>query len=96
MADDVEIITTQRGFQRYDQPWQDTYGHTISVYESSAASGPHVWLALKGSPAMGNEDYAIHAHLNIEQAEKLRRELSMFIDQAEARWAEPAAEGDAP
>ncbi len=83
MSEQVEVSSTQRGFQRYDEPWLDAYGQTISVYESSAADAPHVWVSIEGSRNMRNEGVRIAAHLNVEQAEKLRRELSAFIDHAE-------------
>ena len=43
---DVEV--TQRGFHRYGKPITTSYGHIISVYESSAA-GSYVWLNVGGS-----------------------------------------------
>lgn len=77
------VETNDRGFLTYaGGPIATDYGHTITVRESSAAEGPHVWLFIgeserteKGSP-----------HLSLAQALMLRAALDQFIDGVPERW----------
>ena len=39
--------TTPRGFDTYDH-LSDSYGASVTIRQSSAASGPHVWLFIEG------------------------------------------------
>ncbi|AVP67345.1 hypothetical protein [Prescottella equi] len=79
---DIEITTTPRGFHRYGTPVATTYGHTVDVYESSAASGPHVWLAVES----GETTSPGHVHLNEEQARAVVARLQAWLDEIPARW----------
>lgn len=63
---------TERGFKRY-KPVATDYGHEIFVYESSAASGPRVWLSIE--PTERSTELGVSpqgpAHLTPEQARVL-------------------------
>ena len=84
----LEIQVTNRGFHEYGQPVICTYGSEIRVYESSAASGPHVWLKVKCA------DVSLHhqppgegtAHLNEEQARAVIERLQAWLDEIPTRW----------
>jgi len=67
--------TTERGFAVYDQ-FTDTHGSEITVQESSAATCAKVWIFCDGElgPA---------AHLNVEQAKRVRDALDAFITEAD-------------
>ena len=70
---------SHRGFKHYD-PVPTDYGHEVRVYESSAAMSPHIWLAIELKEAVGGIDPVVaHAHCSIEQAEKIRDNLSAAI-----------------
>ena len=49
-TDPVLFEVTDRGFRRYE-PIPTAYGHVVSVYESSAASEPCVWLEIDANSA---------------------------------------------
>lgn len=70
---------TPRGFDTYDE-FRDSYGAAVTIRQSSAASGPHVWLFIEGggtvSPDRPNEG---SAHLDVEQARRVRDALDTFI-----------------
>ncbi len=85
-----EFTTSDRGLKHY-KPIEDTYGATVSVYESSAASAPHIWVSIDGkchlssSPTThvgvshGIASGAAFAHLTLEDAEALREALGAAI-----------------
>jgi len=75
--------SSDRGFLAYaGGPIPTEYGHTIRVQESSAASGPHVWLFIGYSPRVDTCD----PHLNLDQALALRAALDQFIEGVPDRW----------
>lgn len=77
---EVDVIFNDRGFATYGLPLLTAYGHRISVYESSAASAPHMWLSLSPSDQItsgADDDRA--AHLNLNQAIALRDRVDAFI-----------------
>jgi hypothetical protein len=75
--------TNDRGFLAYaGGPIETDYGHTIRVQESSAASGPHVWLFIGEGDQPGTDP-----HLDLEQAIALRAALDQFIEGVPERWA---------
>lgn len=81
----IEITSNQRGFHQYGEPVQTSYGDSVSVYESSAASGPHCWLRINPAEYQrGNDDMC--AHLNVEQATAIRDRLNAWLDEIPARW----------
>lgn len=72
-----------RGFLAYAGGAIPTsYGHTIRVQESSAASGPHVWLFVDDSPSVAGKN----PHLDLDQAIALRAALDQFIEGVPDRW----------
>jgi hypothetical protein len=72
---------TDRGFRHYT-PVELDRGSVAAVYESSAASEPHLWLDLDGTTA----------HMTVEQAEALRTTLGLAIEQHyQTRTNDPAA-----
>ncbi|MFD0856651.1 hypothetical protein ACFQ07_30750 [Actinomadura adrarensis] len=77
------VPANDRGFLTYNGgPIPTAYGHDITVQESSAASGPHVWLFIRETPNTDCPD----PHLNLEQAVQLRAALDQFIESVPARW----------
>ncbi|MEV6219842.1 hypothetical protein [Nocardia sp. NPDC051833] len=65
-----------RGFYHWE-PVETGYGHKVFVYESSAASAPHVWLRI-----LQGDDIA--AHLNADQARTVRDQLDAWLAKAAA------------
>lgn len=65
--------TTERGFAIYDE-FTDTYGGEVSVQESSIATDCRVWIFVRHYRETGGG-----AHLNIEQAKRVRDALDAFI-----------------
>lgn len=79
--------SNDRGFLAYaGGPIPTTYGHTIRVQESSAASGPHVWLFISDSPLVEGHN----PHLDLGQALALRAALDQFIESVPERWEDGA------
>lgn len=84
---------TERGFANYDE-FTDSYGASVTVRESSAASAPHVWLFIDdggtacppGFPGIpeGRTNEA-SAHLTVEQAVRVRDALDAFIAEHDTR-----------
>jgi hypothetical protein len=86
MADEPKLS------KHYD-PIFGAYGGEIRVYESSAASHPHIWVAIEEPvdlnafaawsgprdeyPGMMKE---AHSHLRLEDAVRLRDQLTHLID----------------
>ncbi len=77
-----------RGFHGYGKPMRCTYRTEIEVYESSSASGPHVWLNVKCDPAVlsKQEPGEGTAHLNEKQARALIDRLQTWVDEIPKRW----------
>lgn len=72
---------TDRGFLDFEGI-TDSYGAKVTVYQSSAAVSPHVWLGIRGGS--GNEQGSNAAsHLNLEQARAIRDALDAFLKDAE-------------
>lgn len=64
----LAVTTSDRGFQ-YLPALPGANGGNVEVYESSAASGPHIWLKATESPL----------HLSAENAVKLAEQLVMLV-----------------
>lgn len=66
-----------------------SYGHPVEirVQESSAASGPHVWLFIDEAPGMDGRE----PHLSLADAIKIRDRLTQFIDDTPERWTRGAS-----
>jgi hypothetical protein len=69
MSDHLRVTTSDRGFTSLP-PILDEYGGTATVYESSAASAPHIWLNVKGSGRL---------HLTVESAQQLAEQLMYLV-----------------
>lgn len=78
----TEPTITERGFKRMpDIP--STMGGHIRVYESSAASGPHIWVRTEQPNDLNNRNsdpVEAVVHLPLEAAAQLRDQLSALID----------------
>ena len=85
MADTPNVTITDRGFQHMD-PIPGTYGGQVSgqvkVYESSAASGPYVWLTVRSfsNPNTQSDPVEATVHLALAHAECLRNQLTFLIE----------------
>ncbi len=80
-APDFQVVYSTRGL-KYTEPIDTTYGHRVQVYESSAAEGVHIWLAVDRDCRPGvpiTEEESAHAHLTLAQAEGLRDRLDYLI-----------------
>jgi hypothetical protein len=64
----LAATTSDRGFDRYPAI-SGAHGGEVQVYESSAASAPHVWLKATESPL----------HLTAENATKLAEQLLALV-----------------
>lgn len=97
---------SDRGFAHW--PTMPTsYGHAIDVRESSAASGPHLWLDitgrchLEGAPeAHVSSPYGIAqgsaaAHLSLTQARELHHRLGVAIAYVANVWAGESSHDEA-
>ncbi|WP_043654583.1 hypothetical protein [Nocardia thailandica] len=67
-----------RGFFHW-APVETAYGDEVSVYESSAASAPHVWLRIEDKDGRD-----IAAHLAVDQARTIRDQIDAWLTQAAA------------
>ena len=88
MAAEPEPQTSDRGFRHFEPIVGSTIDaltgdtvptrQTVRVYESSAAMGPHIWLAVEDAdvtkPGKG------YAHLNLDAATRLRDQLTWMIE----------------
>ena len=84
----------ERGFASYADGVPSTYGEVVRVYESSSATAPHIWLAIKGKAHLsgppaphakvpyGIAPGGIQAHLTVEQAQRIHAALGEAIDAA--------------
>ncbi|HEY3701021.1 MAG TPA: hypothetical protein VGL32_02080 [Acidimicrobiales bacterium] len=80
-------VEGDRGFLTYlGRPLMTTYGHEITVRESSAAVGPHVWLFIDTLQARKMGVTSGDPHLNLVQAIGLRMALEQFITGVAERW----------
>jgi len=84
-------VFTERGFADY-ATFEDTYGQTVTVRQSSSAEEHRVWVFCDEN---GHQSYpknpppdspAPAPHLNVEQAQRLIRALGVFIGGAEDPW----------
>lgn len=80
----MDYETSERGFKHY-VPTSTAYGHEVSVYESSAASAPHLWLKIEQTPEtaqrFGMKPEEATAHLSVEQAIEVIAKLSAALAQ---------------
>lgn len=87
-GESVSVTTNIRGFHIYGEPVVCTYGSEVSVYESSAADGPHVWLKVKcdGEILHHQPEGEGVSHLNEEQARAVIARLQAWVDEIPERW----------
>jgi hypothetical protein len=86
------FVRNDRNFHGYGrEALRCTYNSEIRVYESSAASGPHVWLNIRCDPRVLRDQPPGEgtAHLNEEQARDLVDRLQTWLDEIPSRWARP-------
>ena len=87
---------SERGFAQFPEV-ECSYGSKVKVYESSAASGPHLWLNVDSRPWANPEHFAYKdnfaaqasAHLTLDQARDLCNRLQtaiMFMEQRDRNW----------
>ena len=82
---------SERGFAR-QETIKGAYGGTVQVYESSAASGPHIWLRAQNPSEYhdGNtpaEGAVATLHLSLAEAEKLIVQLQELTTYQRETWA---------
>lgn len=81
MSDMLKTTVTSRGFTHFEKPVRDRVGAEVKVYESSAML-PSIWVAAKQDEgnAYGVEDGEVTLHLALDEAEQLRDQLTVLID----------------
>ena len=75
-----------RGFHGYGRPLRDSNGGEVEVYESSAASGPHVWLNIDSRRWDRGATGGVSAHLDQKQARAVIARLQAWLDEVPTRW----------
>lgn len=84
-----------RGFDRLP-PIPSEYGGEVSVYESSAALGPHVWLKAVAPVDLNDPDgptREVPIHLTAENAWRLAEQLQLLVRNHYQGDASPDADG---
>jgi hypothetical protein len=79
MTEHLTTTTTSRGFDHLPLI-PSTHGGDVSVYESSAASGPHIWLRA-GEDMPGKPLVEATVHLTAEDAWRLAEQLQHLVRQ---------------
>lgn len=80
-SEHLRPVTTDRGFKHFP-PIRSTHGGQVSAYESSAASGPHLWLRIEQPRDLNDpnsEQFDATAHLTLNAASQLRDQLDALI-----------------
>ena len=82
MNEHLQFHRSDRGFLSFPAI-PGAYGGEATVYESSAVSGPHVWLSVEAPldanyPSLGNSEPAI-LHLSAENATRLSEQLAALV-----------------
>lgn len=80
----LRVVDNDRNLGRYAE-FTDTYGASVKVSQSSSASGPHVWVFVKGGGANNPNHHLTEkgeaaAHLSVEQATLVRDALSEWLE----------------
>ena len=75
------LVTSNRGFGYFEESVQDAYGAEITVYESSSII-PSIWVEAAQDEAnvYGTSPGSVILHLALDEAEKLRDQLTVLID----------------
>lgn len=82
MSDPIEPDKSGRGFAHYNAV-PGAYGGGVRVYESSAASGPHIWLAASQPSNLNDPQSPLveaTVHLTLDNARILRDQLTHLIE----------------
>jgi hypothetical protein len=72
-----KTAVSDRGMTYMDPITTRDDGDIVRVYESSDATSPHIWLFVKDGHI---PDQRATAHMTLEEAEELARELLWFVD----------------
>jgi hypothetical protein len=98
MKPKIEVTSSARGFHTYGDTLECTYGNQVTVVESSAAKGPHVWLFVDRGPTsyLTPEMGRVSLHLDVEQVEGLIARLQAWRDEIPSRWKLEDKEEDEP
>ena len=86
-----DIPVSNRGFYQHLDDFPTDYGALVSVYESSSAEGPKVWLSINQPPPAhpgALEEARAVAHMTREQAIVVRDALTEWIDVVPERWGD--------
>jgi hypothetical protein len=80
--------TTAHGFTIYDE-FHDTYGASVRIQQSSAASEQCVWIFARGGQTLLNKgldpnEWPSDPHLDVAMAQRIRDALDAFIQEAAA------------
>lgn len=81
-AKDLGIEHTDRGFL-HGSDIPSEYGGCIRAYESSAASGPHLWVHAECPENLNRPEGPVTSatvHLTLENATRLRDQLTYLIE----------------
>jgi hypothetical protein len=96
-----EITYTERGFAEFGEEIDTAYGAKVNFSESSAASGPHLWMSVDGDVHLREDPRSVvgipfgiakaHAgvHLNLKQARKIHDQLGQgikFMEERDRDW----------
>lgn len=82
MTNSLEPTTSNRGFAHMP-PVPSEYGGDARVYESSAADGPHIWLAATCPANLNHPDGSVievTLHLTAENASVLADQLRYLVE----------------
>jgi len=82
MSDHLAYTTTDRGFDRMPAIPSAYPGGHVQVYESSAASGPHIWLTATAPENLNEADgnkLSAPIHLTAEDAWKLADQIRHLV-----------------
>lgn len=83
MDDDYKV--TDRGFKHWE-PTITSYNTEVRIYESLAAMGPHIWMALTQNPYSNLEPSETHAHMSLEEAIEIHSKLGAAIAATKEAW----------
>lgn len=79
MSEHLQPQRSDRGFSRLPEI-PGAYGGTVRVYESSKASGPHIWLQVDLPAEAGrSEREKATIHLSAEDATKLAEQIQYLV-----------------
>lgn len=83
---EIPRTSNGRGFHVYGDPVSTDYGAKIRVYESSAASGPHVWMSVTPGSVQPDKGGSVAAHMDATQTRAVIARLQAWLDEIPTRW----------